>query len=56
MSGYYVETWGGGRYTSIAWFKEREEAERMVAWRMQAGLWSGMPPRVTPDDAKEPRR
>lgn len=44
--GFYVETWGGGRYTSIAWYIDRLEAEKHVARLKMLGMWAGMPPRV----------
>lgn len=48
IRGWHVETFGGGRYTAVAWFLLREDAEREVARRLMIGAWSGMPPRVTP--------
>lgn len=47
MNGYYVETFGGGRYTSIAWYPTLAEAEKEVARILMIGAWSGMPPRIT---------
>jgi hypothetical protein len=48
ITGYYVETYGGGRYGSIAWTKSKAEAEKEVQRILRVGAWSGMPPRVTP--------
>ena len=48
ITGYYVETYGGGRYTSIAWFNHKDAAEKEVRRILRVGAWSGMPPRVTP--------
>jgi len=45
-SGYCVMKWGGGRYTSVAWYLRRDEAEAEVARILRAGAWSGMPPKV----------
>lgn len=47
MKGFYVETYGGGRYTSVAWYARREDAENEKNRRIMVGSWSGMPPRVT---------
>lgn len=44
--GFYVMKWGGGRYTSVAWYATREEAEREVARIEMTGAWSGRPPKV----------
>jgi len=46
--GFYVMTFGGGRYTSIAWYPNRAEAEAEAARRRHSGLWSGKPPIVEP--------
>lgn len=48
--GYYVATWGGGVYTSVAWYATRPEAERHVASLKARGLWSGKPPKVVGRD------
>ena len=48
MSGYYVMTWGGGRWTSVAWYAKREEATAEVERRIKNGSWAGEPPRVEP--------
>lgn len=45
-SGYHVETWGGGRFTAIAWFATRGEAMRYRESMITRGAWCGMPPRV----------
>jgi len=39
-------TWGGGRYTSIGWYRSREEAEKTVEHIKAVGAWRGMPPKV----------
>lgn len=44
--GFYVMTWGGGRYTSVSWHSTREEADREVARLILVGSWRGMPPKV----------
>lgn len=46
--GYHVMTYGGGRYTAIAWYPTRAEADRHVREIRDSGRWSGMPPRVDP--------
>ena len=46
--GYFVMLWGGGGYGSVAWFKERWQAEQEVSRLKARGLWSGMPPKVEP--------
>lgn len=45
-SGYHVESWGGGRFTAIAWFASRGEALRERESMIARGAWSGMLPRV----------
>lgn len=45
----YVMTYGGGRYTSVAWFKAHADAKRECERLIRLGLWSGRPPRVEPD-------
>ena len=42
MKGYYVMTYGGGRYTSVAWFPTKAEAERCASQLS----WSGLPNKV----------
>lgn len=44
--GFYVMKRGGGRWTSVAWYVKREEAEREVARIIAVGAWQGMPPRI----------
>lgn len=44
--GCYVMTYGGGRYTSVAWYATREEAQSHVDRLKAAGSWSGKPPKV----------
>lgn len=46
--GFYVEKFGGGRYTTVAWFLTKQEAEKERTRILMVGAWSGMPPRVTP--------
>lgn len=46
MKGFYVMSWGGGRYTSVAWYARREDADAEVKRRLVSGSWSGKPPRV----------
>ncbi len=48
VDGYYVCTWGGDRYTSVAWFKTRAEAEKDIEQRILAGAWRGMRPIIEP--------
>lgn len=48
VDGYYVCTWGGDTYTSVAWYKTRAEAEEDIRKRMLAGRWSGMRPIIEP--------
>lgn len=45
--GWYVETWGGERYTSIGYYARREDAEAECQRICRVGAWRGMPPRVT---------
>lgn len=47
--GFYVETFGGGRYTSVAWYPTKPEAEEHLKKLKDSGRWSGKPPRITPD-------
>lgn len=51
MNGWHVETYGGGRYTAVAWYALRDHAERDAARRQ----WRGMPPRVTPGRDMTPK-
>lgn len=44
--GYYVMTYGGGRYTSIAWHFRKEDAEAHVNHIIRIGYWSGEPPKI----------
>lgn len=46
--GYHVMTYGGGRYTAIAWYPSRGEADRHVQQIRDSGGWRGMPPKVEP--------
>lgn len=46
--GYYVETWGGDRYSSVAWYLTWGEAEAERKRRFDLGVWAGKPPKVTP--------
>jgi hypothetical protein len=48
-TGWYVMTWGGGRYGSVAWYATREVAQGEVDRRMMGGAWQGMPPKVEKD-------
>ena len=52
--GYYLETWGGGRYTSCAWYPTRAEAEEERKRRMATNSWAGRPPIVVPVSAYRP--
>ena len=45
----YLMTYGGGRYTSVAWFCAPADAERERLRILRSGAWSGMPPKVEPD-------
>lgn len=47
-NGHHVETYGGGRYTSVAWYKKKADADAEAKRRHTSGSWSGMPPRVVP--------
>lgn len=44
--GFYVLTWGGGRYTSVSWHATQEEADREVARIKLACAWHGLPPKT----------
>lgn len=48
MTGFYVMTYGGGRYTSVAWYPTREGAQEHVDQLIRNGQWRGMPPKVDP--------
>jgi hypothetical protein len=54
--GYYVMTYGGGRYQSIGWYKTKQEADNEVARIMRAGAWSGKPPIVSSSRRNNPAR
>jgi nitrogen regulatory protein PII-like uncharacterized protein len=47
-TGFYVMKYGGERYTSVAWFKLRSDAESEVKRIRDAGSWRGMPPIIEP--------
>ena len=47
MNGYYVETWGAGRYGSVAWYATHSEAQAHVDRLLMLGYWQGMKPRIT---------
>jgi hypothetical protein len=47
-NGFHVETYGGGQYTSVAWYKDEEDAKKHVKDLTDTGRWNGMPPRITP--------
>lgn len=44
--GYYVMKWGGGKYTSVAWYAKKSEAEKELGRIIALGAWSGMPPKI----------
>jgi len=44
--GYHVESWGGDRFTSVAWFRRLHEAEAELARLVLRGHWAGRPPRI----------
>jgi len=48
VDGYYVMTWMGGRYGSVAWYKEQSDANKECQRLLIMGYWSGMPPTVQP--------
>lgn len=48
LSGWFVMKFGGGRYTSVAWFAQKENAENEVKRIVTVGCWSGMPPKIEP--------
>lgn len=44
--GFYVEKYGGGRFTSVAWFSNYDDAAKEQRRLLDAGAWSGRPPRI----------
>jgi hypothetical protein len=50
VGGARVETWGGGRYGTVAWYASAEEAEAYAGWLVRCGIWRVKPPRVVVDD------
>ena len=48
VDGYYVMSWMGGRYGSVAWYKEQSDANKECQRLLIMGSWSGMPPTVHP--------
>ena len=44
--GYYVMKYGGGRYTSVAWYPTKAEAQKEVDHIMMIGAWSGKEPKI----------
>lgn len=51
VGGARVETWGGGRYGSVAWYGTVEAAEEYAGWLTRYGYWQGKPPRVVKSGA-----
>jgi hypothetical protein len=47
--GFYVMKYGGGRYTSVAWYGKKIDAEKEVARILLVNAWAGMPPKIEPD-------
>lgn len=47
--GYYVLKYGGGRYTSVAWYPLKTQAEAEARRIKLLGAWSGMPPKIEHD-------
>lgn len=48
ISGYYVMTWGGGRYGVTAWYAEHYKAYQHAQQLLCSGQWSGLPPTIYP--------
>ena len=48
VDGYYVMCWLGGRYRSVAWYKEQLDANKECQRLLNTGYWSGMPPTIHP--------
>lgn len=53
-AGWYVETWGAGRYGSVAFAGKRADADAEVRRMVERGAWHGMRPRVTSAARIEP--
>lgn len=47
-TGFAVQTYGGGVYTTVAWFKLETEANKEQQRILTSGCWFGMKPRVVP--------
>ena len=45
-NGYFVMTFGAGKYQSVAWYKDKIAAQLEVKRRLLMGSWSGMPPKI----------
>lgn len=52
-TGFNVETYGGDRYTSVAWWPTEAEADAHCAKIKASGRWAGMPPRVVPGSSSD---
>ena len=46
VNGYEVQTYGGERYTTVAWYPTPEAAIAERNRRLASNTWQGMPPRV----------
>jgi len=53
--GFYVETWGGGRYNVVSYHATLKEAEKELACIIHSGRWSGMKPRIVPVESLNTR-
>jgi hypothetical protein len=46
--GWHVETYGGGVWTSVAWYSRAADAQAHRTKLIMSGRYAGMQPRVTP--------
>jgi len=44
--GWYIMEWCCGKYGSASWWLRRADAENELTRLIQAGLWSGMKPKI----------
>ena len=54
--GHHVETYGGGKYTSVSWHATKDEADAECKRIKDKGAWSGKPPRVVSESVEPPKK
>jgi len=44
--GYYIMQYGAERYTSVAWYATKQEAQKELDRMLTVGAWRGLPPKI----------